>query len=89
MERVNEIADAYVDEWAALDPNGATYVGISGYDDRMTDVSPEGYAALADLDRRTLARLDRAQPVDERERVAKEAMRERLTSTSLFTTRAT
>jgi uncharacterized protein (DUF885 family) len=78
---VNEIADAYVDEWAALDPNGATYVGISGYDDRMTDVSPEGYAALADLDRRTLARLDRAQPVDERERVAKEAMRERLTST--------
>ncbi len=78
MDRVNEIADRYVDEWAALDPNGATYAGIAGHDDQTTDMSPDGYAALADLDRRTLARLAAVEPLDERERVAKEAMRERL-----------
>ncbi|MGC9669107.1 DUF885 domain-containing protein [Planosporangium sp. 12N6] len=78
MDRVHDIADRYVDEWASLDPTGATHAGIAGHDDRMTDYSPEGYAALADLDRRTLARLDAAEPADERERVAKEAMRERL-----------
>jgi uncharacterized protein (DUF885 family) len=78
---VNEIADRYVDEWAVLDPNGATYTGIVGHDDKMTDLSPEGYEALAELDRRTLARLDVAVPLDERERVARDAMRERLTGT--------
>nr|WP_205863191.1 DUF885 domain-containing protein [Planosporangium thailandense] len=61
-----------------MDPTGATHAGIAGHDDRMTDLSPDGYAALADLDRRTLARLDAAEPADERERVAKEAMQERL-----------
>jgi uncharacterized protein (DUF885 family) len=78
VDRVNEIADRYVDEWAALDPNGATYAGIAGHDDQTTDMSPEGYAALADLDRRTLTRLAAVEPIDERERVAKEAMQERL-----------
>jgi uncharacterized protein (DUF885 family) len=78
VDRVNEIADRYVDEWAALDPNGATYAGIAGHDDQTTDMSPDGYAALADLDRRTLARLAAVEPLDERERVAKEAMQERL-----------
>jgi uncharacterized protein (DUF885 family) len=78
VDRVNEIADRYVDEWAALDPNGATYAGIAGHDHQTTDMSPDGYAALADLDRRTLARLAAVEPRDERERVAKEAMRERL-----------
>ena len=56
------IADSYVDEWAALDPIGATYVGIAGHDHRLTDLSPEGYAALAELDRRTLAQLDAGRP---------------------------
>jgi uncharacterized protein (DUF885 family) len=78
VDRVNEIADRYVDEWAALDPNGATYAGIAGHDDQTTDMSPDGYAALADLDRRTLARLAAVEPLDERERVAKEGMQERL-----------
>jgi uncharacterized protein (DUF885 family) len=76
--QIDDIADSYVDEWAPLDPIGATYVGIAGHDDRLTDFSPEGYAALAELDRRTLAQLDTVTPVDERERVAQEAMRERL-----------
>src|SRR5689334_12839166 len=78
MGHVDDIANAYVDEWAPLDPIGATYVGIAGHDDRLTELSPEGYAALAELDRRTLARLDQVTPADEGERVAKEAMQERL-----------
>jgi uncharacterized protein (DUF885 family) len=75
---IDDLANSYVDDWAALEPVGATYVGIDGHDDKMTDLSPEGFAALADLDRRTLAQLDAVQPADERERVAQEAMRERL-----------
>ncbi|GII26482.1 DUF885 domain-containing protein [Planosporangium mesophilum] len=78
MDRVDDIANRYVDEWAKLDPTGATHAGIAGREDRMTDLSPEGYATLAGLDRRTLAQLDAVTPADERERVAKEAMQERL-----------
>jgi uncharacterized protein (DUF885 family) len=76
--RLDEIADRYVDEWAALEPIGATYVGVAGLDDKLTDYSPEGFAARAELDRRTLAEIDPIEPADERERVAKEAMAERL-----------
>ena len=78
MGRIDDLANSYVDEWAPLDPIAATYVGISGYDDKLTNLSPEGYAALADLDRRTLAQLATVEPADESERVSKEAMVERL-----------
>ena len=78
MGRIDDLADRYVDEWAPLDPTGATYVGIAGYDNELTDLSPEGYAAQADLDRRTLAELDTIEPDTEGERVARDAMRERL-----------
>jgi uncharacterized protein (DUF885 family) len=75
---MDDLADRYVDRWAGLDPIGATYVGVSGHDDEMTDLSPEGFAASADHDRRTLAELATVPPASERERVAKEAMQERL-----------
>ena len=78
MGRIDDLANSYVDEWAPLDPIAATYVGISGHDHKLTDLSPEGHAALADLDRRTLAQLATIQPADEAERVSKEAMVERL-----------
>src|SRR5262245_18241281 len=76
--QIDEIANAYVDEWAPLNPLGASYVGIAGFDHLINDLSPAGFAALADLDRRTLAKLATVTPSDERERVAKEAMEERL-----------
>ncbi|HEY2795454.1 MAG TPA: DUF885 family protein, partial [Micromonosporaceae bacterium] len=79
MGIIDNIANTYVDEWAPLDPIGATYIGMDSYDDQMTDMSPAGYEALADLDRRTLAALNSAVPESEGERVAKEAMVERLT----------
>jgi uncharacterized protein (DUF885 family) len=75
---VSGIADRYVEEWARLDPVGATYVGIAGHDAALTDLSPDGYAARADLDRRTMAELATVQPADADERVAQEAMLERL-----------
>jgi uncharacterized protein (DUF885 family) len=76
--RIDDLANRYVAEWAPLNPVGATYVGISGYDDRLDDLSPAGFAAQAELTRRTLAALSPLEPESERERVAKEAMAERL-----------
>jgi uncharacterized protein (DUF885 family) len=75
---VDDLADRYVEEWAPLSPTGATYVGITGYDDKLDDLSPEGYAARADLLRRTLTELDLTEPDTESEQVAKDAMQERL-----------
>ncbi|WP_018347544.1 DUF885 domain-containing protein [Longispora albida] len=78
MGNVDDIANRYVDEWAPLDPLSASSVGIAGFDDKMSDLSPAGLDALADLDRRTLAALAAVTPGDERQQVAKEAMQERL-----------
>jgi uncharacterized protein (DUF885 family) len=76
--QINELADRYVDELAELHPIAATYLGIPGHDHRLPDMSPAGYDAIADHARRTLAALDAATLDDEAERVAKEAMAERL-----------
>ena len=78
MTRIDQIADSYVDQWAALDPLGATYFGIAGHDDAMTDYTPDGFEARVELDRRTLAALADITPQDERERAAAESMTERL-----------
>ena len=78
MRDITEIADGFVDEQAALDPIQATYAGVKGHDAELNDYSPDGFAARAELNRRTLAELDATEPADERERVAKEAMVERL-----------
>ncbi|GIG85082.1 DUF885 domain-containing protein [Plantactinospora endophytica] len=78
MGRINELADRHVDEWARLNPIGATFVGIGGHDDQLGDFSPDGFAAQAELTRRTLADLAATEPDSEAERTAKEAMQERL-----------
>jgi uncharacterized protein (DUF885 family) len=75
---VDDLANRYVDEWAPLNPTGATFVGVPGQDDKLDDLSPEGYAAKSDLTRRTLADLDLIDPATASEHVAKEAMQERL-----------
>ena len=76
--RVDEIADRYLDRSAAADPVFATFAGIHGYDDRLTDVSPAGHAARASLARETLAELESAVPVDATDAVTVAALRERL-----------
>ncbi|MEV4758853.1 DUF885 domain-containing protein [Micromonospora sp. NPDC049559] len=78
MGRIDDLANRYVADWAPLNPVGATYVGIGGYDDQLNDLSPAGYEAQAELTRRTLAELGTIEPENESERVAKEAMQERL-----------
>jgi uncharacterized protein (DUF885 family) len=75
---IDDLANRYVAEWATLNPIGATCVGITGLDDRLDDLSPDGFQAQADLTRRTLAELDVVEPATEPEYVAKEAMQERL-----------
>ena len=78
VSTVDEIADRYVDQAARLDPVSATATGIAGHDDRMTDLTPDGFAARAELDRVALAALRDAPVTAERERVARDAMLERL-----------
>ncbi|MGW1750572.1 DUF885 domain-containing protein [Streptomyces sp. NPDC002092] len=56
-----EVADAYVDELIALDPVTGTYLGVKESSSRLPDLSPAGQEALAELARRTLARLDEAE----------------------------
>jgi uncharacterized protein (DUF885 family) len=76
--RVYEIADRYVDRYAALDPISATIAGVAGHDHELTDFSPAGSAARADLDRSTLAELEAAPQDDEADRIAALVMIERL-----------
>ena len=75
---VDAIANAYVDHYAALDPITATVAGVAGHDDRLTDLSPDGFAAREALTRSALADAQAATPVDAREQVAKDAFVERL-----------
>lgn len=75
---VDAIANTYVDRYAALDPITATVAGVAGHDDRLTDLSPDGFAAREALTRSALADARAATPADEREQVAKDAFIERL-----------
>jgi uncharacterized protein (DUF885 family) len=75
---VYDVADHYVERFAALDPLSATGEGISGHDHEMTDFSPDGAAERAELDRATLRALDAAEVQTDADRIAAEVMRERL-----------
>ncbi len=77
--QVDEIADSFVEAWAALSPLTATYLGIAGHDSELPDLSLDGYQAREDLVRRTLAQMRPVDPVDERGLAAKEAFLERMT----------
>ena len=78
MSQIYDIADRYVDQYAALDPCVATYAGIAGHDDEMTDYSPAGVEARTQLARETLAQL-RDAPVDgEHDRLAAAVMQDLL-----------
>jgi uncharacterized protein (DUF885 family) len=75
---VFQIADDYVEQFAALDPVEATDYGITGHEAEMTDYSPDGIEARAQADRDALTALRRADTHDERDRIAAESMNERL-----------
>src|SRR3954451_24247570 len=75
---VDARADRYVEEAARLHTVLATFAGVAGHDDRLPDLSPDGFAAREELDHRVLADVRDSSPVDERERVAQEGLVERL-----------
>lgn len=78
MSAIYELANTYVERWASLDPIGATARGIPGHDAELTDFSPEGAAARAELDRSTLRTLATLRPDGEPSRIAADVMQERL-----------
>jgi uncharacterized protein (DUF885 family) len=75
---IDGIADDYLAQYVALSPIAATYFGITGHDEELDDFSPAGLEAHSVLRLETLARLERATPVDDIDRVTLAAMRERL-----------
>ncbi len=77
---VHEISDQFVDDYAAAEPVLATYLGVVGYDDQLTDYSPEGHAARAAIQRRALNEMEGATPTDDSERVAKAVFLERISN---------
>lgn len=75
---IDRIADDHTLSLARLSPLTATRIGLSGYDHLCDDFSPDGHAALADLARTTLSRLDAAAPADATDEVTVAALRDRL-----------
>src|SRR5690606_25557948 len=53
-----QLADRFVHDLAAIDPSVATGLGLNPGDDRLPDLSPEGYQAKVDLASSVLAELD-------------------------------
>jgi uncharacterized protein (DUF885 family) len=78
QQGVHEICDRYVDEYAAADPLAATFLGIPGHDEELTDYSPEGHEERAALARRALAAIRAAAPADEKEAIARAVFEERI-----------
>jgi len=74
------LSDSYVEKSARLSPMSSTYLGIADLNDQLDDFSIAGRAVEADLSRETLAELNKLEPIDEIDRVAKSVMQERLTS---------
>jgi uncharacterized protein (DUF885 family) len=74
---VHGISDRFISDYAALHPVVATYVGIGGHDESLTDYSPDGHAARADLARAALAAIEAAEPADADQQVAKAVFVER------------
>ena len=78
MTSIGDIAAQYVERAAALDPFWAGLSGVAGHDHEMPDLSADGFAERAELDRSTLTALEAAEAPGLREQAARAAMRERL-----------
>src|SRR3954453_2304086 len=73
-----ELSDRYIKNCAALDPMLASFWGIPGHDQEITDYSPDGWAARLELQQTTLRQLDYVVPMRPGDRIAIEVMRERV-----------
>lgn len=75
---VYALSDQYIEKQAKLDPGTATYLGIAGHDHEMTDFSPAGHEARAQLDRDTLTQLNSLDTSSDADRLAAGVLRESL-----------
>jgi uncharacterized protein (DUF885 family) len=78
MSAVHDLAERYVERFAALDPVSATFAGLTGHDAEMTDYGPDAAEERAGHDRAALAEVGRAPHESDRDRVAAEVMVEQL-----------
>ncbi len=77
---IDELSNRYIEQMAVLDPVLATGWGIQGHEHQLTDHSPTGSAARAELQRDTLAALGHVHCSSDRDRIAAEVLRERMQS---------
>ncbi len=71
-------SDAYVSQYASLDPTGATAVGIDDHPTALTDYSPEALEERSNLARSALLTLKGIETTETRDRIASALMQERL-----------
>jgi uncharacterized protein (DUF885 family) len=76
-----EFADRLIDDQAALDPCSASMRGIPGYDHLLTDYSPTGFDARADVVRRGLSELGSLPITNDDDRLARDFISERFETT--------
>ena len=74
---IDTLADSFVTGMAALDPIGATSLGLPGHDHELPDFSPAGAEARATAQRELLAALAGLEPADDVDAVTKAAIAER------------
>lgn len=77
-QSVHQVCNRFVDEIAEADPITATAIGAPGYDDQLTDYSPDGHVARAELAKRSLRAIESVEPADATERAAKAVFTERV-----------
>ena len=75
---VFRLCDQYLTDWAGLDPVAAGTRGLAVSFGAVTDYSPDGHAARAELTARTLTALDGLPATGEADRLAATFLRERL-----------
>ena len=80
VHTVADVSERYISELAKLNPVWAVFAGIKG-PAALTDFSPAGSEARADLVRSTLAELDAADPVDETGRLGRLFLADQLRGT--------
>jgi uncharacterized protein (DUF885 family) len=81
MSAVYDLCDEYVERYAALDPIGATFEGLPGHDDELTDYSPDGIDERIEHERATLRRLRATAPESDADRLAADVLAEDLETT--------
>jgi uncharacterized protein (DUF885 family) len=76
--KIDQIADAWVDKLAELQPTFATYIGRPGGDDKLDDHSPEASEQINLEVKRVLGELAAATPTDKVDEVTLDAMNQDL-----------